>query len=77
MKFYPHNAVLLVDTYNTLKSGVTKCYSRIQKKMLVPQGITKFLQISFRLWGIFSYLSKQARKMLDEAGLTNCKNRSI
>ena len=30
-EIYPHNAVLLVDTYNTLKKWCTKCYSRIQR----------------------------------------------
>ena len=69
-EIYPHNAVLLVDTYNTLKSGVPNAI-RVFKEMLVPQGITNF---AIRLdSGDISYLSKQARKMLDEAGLTNCK----
>ena len=69
-EIYPHNAVLLVDTYNTLKSGVPNAI-RVFKEMLVPQGITNF---GIRLdSGDISYLSKQARKMLDDAGLTNCK----
>lgn len=69
-EIYPHNAVLLVDTYNTLKSGVPNAIC-VFKEMLVPQGITNF---AIRLdSGDISYLSKQARKMLDEAGLTNCK----
>ena len=69
-EIYPHNAVLLVDTYNTLKSGVPNAI-RVFKEMLVPQGITNF---AIRLdSGDISYLSKQARKMLDDAGLTTCK----
>lgn len=69
-EIYPHNAVLLVDTYNTLKSGVPNAI-RVFKEILVPQGITNF---AIRLdSGDISYLSKQARKMLDEAGLTTCK----
>ncbi len=69
-EIYPHNAVLLVDTYNTLKSGVPNAI-RVFKEMLVPQGITNF---GIRLdSGDISYLSKRARKMLDDAGLTTCK----
>lgn len=69
-KLYPHNTTLLVDTYNTLKSGVPNAI-RAFKEVLVPQGITDF---SIRLdSGDISYLSKGARKMLDNAGLTNCK----
>lgn len=69
-KLYPHNTTLLVDTYNTLKSGVPNAI-RAFKEVLVPQGITDF---SIRLdSGDISYLSKEARKMLDNAGLTNCK----
>jgi nicotinate phosphoribosyltransferase len=69
-EIYPNNATLLVDTYNTLKSGVPNAIKAI-KEVLVPQGITQY---SIRLdSGDISYLSKQARKMLDEAGLENCK----
>lgn len=69
-RLYPHNTTLLVDTYNTLKSGVPNAIRAFQE-VLVPQGITNF---SIRLdSGDISYLSKRARKMLDEAGLTCCK----
>lgn len=67
---YPTNATLLVDTYNTLKSGVPNAIRAI-KEVLIPQGITN---CGIRLdSGDISYLSKKARKMLDEAGLTQCK----
>ncbi|MBO4331465.1 MAG: nicotinate phosphoribosyltransferase [Oscillospiraceae bacterium] len=69
-EIYPDNAVLLVDTYNTLKSGVPNAIKAI-KEVLVPKGITSF---GIRMdSGDISYLSKQARKMLDEAGLQSCK----
>ena len=69
-QIYPNNATLLVDTYNTLKSGVPNAI-RVFKELLVPQGITNF---GIRLdSGDISYLSKQARKMLDDAGLQCCK----
>ena len=66
---YPHAATLLVDTYNTLKSGVPNAI-RAFKEVLLPQGITK---CGIRLdSGDLTYLSKKAREMLDEAGLTQC-----
>jgi len=69
-KVYPNNATLLVDTYNTLKSGVPNAI-KVIKEDLVPKGITNFaIRIDS---GDLTYLSKQARKMLDEAGLTTCK----
>ena len=69
-RIYPNNAVLLVDTYNTLKSGVPNAI-RAFKEELVPKGITN---LAIRLdSGDISYLSKQARKMLDEAGLECCR----
>lgn len=69
-ELYPDNATLLVDTYNTLKSGVPNAI-RAFKEILLPRSITNF---AIRLdSGDISYLSKKARKMLDEAGLPNCK----
>ncbi len=69
-RLYPNNATLLVDTYNTLKSGVPNAIKAF-KEILLPRGITNF---AIRLdSGDISYLSKQARKMLDDAGLKSCK----
>ena len=69
-ELYPENPTLLVDTYNTLKSGVPNAI-RVFKEVLVPKGINKF---AIRLdSGDISYLSKKARKMLDEAGYPDCK----
>ncbi len=66
-KLYPENITLLVDTYDTLRSGV-------------PNAITVFLELKRdgklpKRYGIrldsgdLAYLSKRARKLLDEAGL--------
>lgn len=66
---YPDACILLVDTYDTLKSGVPNAI-RVFKEMR-ERGITS------RLYGIrldsgdLAYLSKKARKMLDEAGFTD------
>jgi nicotinate phosphoribosyltransferase len=69
-RLYPHNATLLVDTYNVLKSGVPNAI-RAFREVLLPQGITR---CGIRLdSGDLTYLSKKAREMLDEAGLTECK----
>lgn len=60
-KLYPHSATLLVDTYNTLKSGVPNAIKAF-KNILVPQGITDF---AIRLdSGDISYLSKKPAKCL-------------
>ena len=69
-QLYPHAATLLVDTYNVLKSGVPNAI-RAFKEVLLPQGITN---CAIRLdSGDLTYLSQKARKMLDAAGLTECK----
>ena len=66
---YPNNAVLLVDTFNTLKSGVPNAI-RAFNEVLKPLGITK---CGIRLdSGDMAYLTKKARKMLDDAGWTEC-----
>ena len=67
---YPTNAVLLVDTYNSLKSGVPNAI-RAFNEVLKPLGI-RSCGIRFDS-GDMAYLTKQARKMLDEAGWTGCK----
>ncbi|MCI5721257.1 MAG: nicotinate phosphoribosyltransferase [Firmicutes bacterium] len=62
---YPDNCVLLVDTYNVLKSGV-------------PNAIRVFKECRPNKMGIridsgdITYLTRKARRMLDEAGLQDC-----
>lgn len=69
-EMYPNNATLLVDTYNTLKSGVPNAI-RAFNEVLKPLGIT---QCGIRLdSGDMAYLTREARKMLDAAGWTECK----
>ena len=68
-ELYPDNCLLLVDTYNTLKSGVPnaiKVFNELREKGHEPVGI----RIDS---GDLAYLSNQARKMLDEAGYPNAK----
>lgn len=66
---YPDNCLLLVDTYDTLGSGVPnaiKVFDYLKAKGYKPLGI--------RLdSGDLAYLSKRARAMLDEAGHSDCK----
>ncbi len=65
-RLYPDNPCLLIDTYNVLKSGVPHAIEIFKK-----HGITK---CSVRIdSGDITYLSKRTRKMLDEAGLTDCR----
>ena len=69
-EIYPENATLLVDTYNVLKSGVPNAI-RAFKEVLVPRG---YRPAGIRLdSGDITYLSKKARKMLDDAGFADCK----
>ena len=66
---YPDACLRLVDTYNALKSGVPNAI-RVAKEVLEPMG--KRLK-GIRLdSGDLAYLSKEARKMLDDAGLNDC-----
>ena len=69
-KLYPNNCTLLVDTYNTLKSGVPNAI-KVFDDVLKPMGIRpKGIRIDS---GDITYLSKKARKLLDEAGYEDCK----
>ena len=66
---YPDNCLLLVDTYDTLRSGVPnaiKVFKELRAAGHTPKGI--------RLdSGDLAYLSKKARKMMDEAGFPEAK----
>ena len=66
---YPDNCLLLVDTYDTLRSGVPnaiKVFRKLREAGHTPKGI--------RLdSGDLAYLSKKARKMMDEAGFPEAK----
>ncbi len=65
-KLYPTASTLLVDTYNVLTSGVPNAIRAFK-----ANGITK---CAIRIdSGDLAYLSIKARKMLDEAGLPDCK----
>ena len=69
-ELYPTNATLLVDTYDTLKSGVPNAI-RVFDEVLRPRGITK---CGIRLdSGDIAYLTREARKILDAAGWESCK----
>lgn len=68
-KAYPQKCLLLVDTYDTLKSGIPnaiKVFEELRARGYEPLGI--------RLdSGDLSYLSKRARELLDGAGFPNAK----
>ena len=67
---YPHNCVLLVDTYNVIKSGLPNAI-KVFDEILKPQGIRpQGIRIDS---GDIAYLTNRCRKMLDEAGYEDCK----
>lgn len=67
---YPDNCTLLVDTYNVLKSGVPNAIKTFNEE-LIPRGYRpKGIRIDS---GDMTYLSREARKMLDKAGFQDCK----
>jgi len=69
-QLYPNNCVFLVDTYDTLKSGIPNAI-KIFTEIIVPNG---YAPGAIRIdSGDAAYLSKEARKMLDAAGLTKTK----
>lgn len=68
-ELYPENATLLVDTYDTLRSGVPnaiRVFTELREEGKMPK------KYGIRLdSGDLAYLSKKARKMLDAAGFTD------
>ena len=69
-RLYPDECVLLVDTYSTLKSGVPNAIKVFNEEIL-PRGFRpKAIRIDS---GDITYLSNEARKMLDESGFEDCK----
>ncbi len=69
-ELYPDLSIFLVDTYDTLRSGVPNAI-RVIKEVLKPGGHENYaVRIDS---GDLYYLSKEARRMLDEAGLPECR----
>ena len=69
-KQYPDKCTLLVDTYNVLKSGVPNAI-KVFNEIIIPAG---YRPDAIRIdSGDITYLSKKARKMLDDAGFSDCK----
>lgn len=68
-KAYPENCILLVDTYDTIHSGVPNAIEAFKRELL-PRGFRpKGIRIDS---GDLAYLSKKIRKMLNEAGFPDC-----
>lgn len=69
-RLYPEDCTLLVDTYSVLSSGIPNAIRAFNEE-LVPRGCRpKGVRIDS---GDITYLSKKARRMLDEAGFPDCK----
>ena len=69
-RIYPDSCLLLVDTYNVLKSGIPNAI-KVFNEEVVSKG---FRPLGIRIdSGDIAYLSREARKMLDEAGFKDCK----
>lgn len=69
-KSNPYDCVFLVDTFDTLRSGIPNAI-KVAKNYLVPNGYPfKGIRIDS---GDLAYLAKKARKMLDNAGFTDAK----
>ena len=67
---YPNDCTLLIDTYDTLNSGIKNAI-KVFNEVLVPNGYRpKAVRLDS---GDLSYLSKKIRRILDEAGFQDCK----
>ena len=69
-KNYPNDCTLLIDTYDTLNSGIKNAI-KVFNEVLIPNGYRpKAVRLDS---GDLSYLSKKIRTILDEAGFEDCK----
>ncbi len=69
-ELYPDDCTLLIDTYDTLGSGIVNAI-KVFNDVLLPKG---FRPKAVRLdSGDLAYLSKKVRSILDEAGFEDCK----
>lgn len=68
-KMYPENCILLIDTYDTLESGLVNAM-KVFKEELLPKGLTGGVRIDS---GDLAYLSKEVRKRLDKNGFGDFK----
>ncbi len=69
-RLYPDNPTFLVDTYSVFGSGIPAVI-RTVKDVLWPMGLKK---CAIRIdSGDITYITKKARRVLDEAGLTDCR----
>ena len=67
---FPNQSTFLIDTYNTLKSGLPSAI-KVIKDILIPQGAKNFaVRIDS---GDLSYLTRKVREILDSEGLIECK----
>ena len=69
-KIYPDNALLLVDTYDVLKSGIPNAIKAFNEVLLPLGKRPKGIRLDS---GDIAYLSKKCRQLLDKAGFEDCK----
>lgn len=69
-KSFPNDTVLLIDTYDTIKSGIVNAM-KVARDYLIPNGYKlKGVRIDS---GDLAYLSKKVRKILDDNGFNDTK----
>mgnify|MGYP005753164101 FL=1 len=69
-ELYPDDCTFLIDTYNTIESGLSNAI-KVFNEVLKPKGYRpKAVRLDS---GDLAYLSKKVRKILDEAGYEDCK----
>ena len=69
-ELYPDDCTFLIDTYNTIESGLPNAI-KVFNEVLKPKGYRpKAVRLDS---GDLAYLSKKVRKILDEAGYEDCK----